>query len=94
MKLIHAAANLRQPRLSATPGSPILKRDNSFLFIYAPQGPIILVQYEYHCPLRGMQQGASEQAGATNGAVYRARKSYSGEFFVNFSAVKTRWLEF
>ncbi len=45
-------------------------------------------------PLRGMQQQASEQAGATNGAMYRARKSYNGEFSVNLSAVKTRWVEF
>jgi hypothetical protein len=29
-----------------------------------------------------MQQRASKQAGATNGAVYRARKSYNGEFSV------------
>jgi hypothetical protein len=41
-----------------------------------------------------MQQQASEQAGATNGAMYRARKSYNGEFSVNFSAVKTPWVEF
>jgi hypothetical protein len=37
---------------------------------------------------------SSEQAGATNGAVYRARKSYNGEFSVKLSAVKTRWVEF
>ncbi len=37
---------------------------------------------------------SSEQAGATNGAVYRARKGYNGKFSVNFSAVKTCWVEF
>jgi hypothetical protein len=41
-----------------------------------------------------MQQQASEQAGATNGAMYRTGKSYNGEFSVNFTAVKTPWVEF
>jgi hypothetical protein len=37
-----------------------------------------------------MQQQASEQAGATNGAVYSGHKSYNDDFSVNSSAVKTR----
>ncbi len=40
------------------------------------------------------QHRASKQAGATNGAVYRTRKSYDAEFSVNFSALKICWVDF
>jgi hypothetical protein len=37
---------------------------------------------------------SSEKVGATNGAMYRALKRYNGELSINFSAVKTHWVEF
>jgi hypothetical protein len=68
-------------------GAHLVSRD-------AQYAGVLRAQISSYCPLRGMQQRGSEQAGATNGAVYRARRSYNGKFSVNFSAVKTRWVEF
>ncbi len=58
MKLIRAAGRRRPP-----PRPHIVSKD-------AQYAGVLRAQISSYCPLRSMQQQASEQAGATNGAVY------------------------